>query len=250
MSPRSWLLILGLLASPAAASAVTLEGVTWRLTGLSGQGPEVLAALQRPATARFEAGKVSGFSGCNQFGGEYTVEADRVTLGPLAGTMMACPEPASSFESAFRSAFSGALRYAIAAGQLKLTTASGDVLVFEPEPAPTLEGVGWEVTGFHNGRQAVVSLVAGSRITLSLADGTVSGSAGCNTFRAPYSVQGNAVEIGPAATTRKACAEELMAQERAFLAALESAVSWSVAGGVLDMHRADAERALMATVER
>jgi heat shock protein HslJ len=38
-----------------------------------------------------------------------------------------------------------------------------------------------------------------------------------------------------------------MDQERQFLAALESVVSWAVDGGVLDLHRADGERALMAT---
>jgi hypothetical protein len=41
-----------------------------------------------------------------------------------------------------------------------------------------------------------------------------------------------------------------MAQERAFLAALESAVTWNVDAGVLDMHRADSERAVMANVKK
>ena len=41
-----------------------------------------------------------------------------------------------------------------------------------------------------------------------------------------------------------------MVQEREFLAALESAVTWSVEGGVLDMHRADKERAMFANVKK
>jgi heat shock protein HslJ len=37
-----------------------------------------------------------------------------------------------------------------------------------------------------------------------------------------------------------------MAQERDFLAALESAATWALDGGRLDVHRADGERAFTA----
>ena len=46
-----------------------------------------------------------------------------------------------------------------------------------------------------------------------------------------------------------ACDEPLMIQEREFLAALASAVTWSIDGNVLDMHRADGERAIWAVSE-
>jgi heat shock protein HslJ len=38
-----------------------------------------------------------------------------------------------------------------------------------------------------------------------------------------------------------------MQQEREFLAAVESAVTWAIDMGMLDMHRADGERALIAS---
>jgi heat shock protein HslJ len=237
-------------ASGVSAADKTLEGVSWRLSGLTAKGLQAPAASSRPVTVRFEAGRVSGFSGCNNFMGSYKVDGDRVILGQLAGTMMACPEPQTAIESAFRAAFWGAVRYSIRADQLTLLAESGAVLAFEAEPAPRLEGVTWDVTGFNNDRHAVVGLEAETRISLSFDQGTVSGNAGCNTFRAPYSSDGNRVKIGPAVTTRKACAGERMVQERAFLAALESATAWSLEGGILDMHRADGERALMANVKR
>jgi heat shock protein HslJ len=240
------------IPAPSAHAATTqpLEGVSWRLTGLPGSDAEALSALPRPALTRFEAGRIWGFSGCNNFTGSYTLEADRVMLGQLAGTLMACPEPASWIESTFRAAFAGTLRYAFDGRRLSLTAASGEVLTFEPEPEPRLEGVTWEVTGFNNNRHAVVSPVAGSRISFSFNDGTVAGTAGCNNFRASYSTQGSSIKIGPAATTRRACADELMVQEREFLAALESAVKWGIEGNVLDMHRADQERAIWAGAGR
>ncbi|NDV99743.1 META domain-containing protein [Salipiger sp. PrR002] len=49
-------------------------------------------------------------------------------------------------------------------------------------------------------------------------DGTLSGSAGCNTFTGTWATEEGMLEIGPLATTRKACEPGVMAQEDAFLA--------------------------------
>jgi len=221
------------------------EGRTWRLTTLPGHQAADLAALPRRATIRFAEGRVTGFSGCNLLSGTYKTQGTSVTLS-LASTMMACPEPGLSIERTFVQALKGTLSHAVSGDRLTLTTASGAVLEFEPEPAMTLEGRTWNVTEYNNGRQAVVSLLPDTRLTLSFEKGAVSGQAGCNTFRATYRVQGNRITIGPPAATRKTCAETVMAQERAFLAALGSVARWTIDGGVLDMHRADDERALSA----
>jgi heat shock protein HslJ len=126
------------------------------------------------------------------------------------------------------------------------TTASGATLRFQREPPPQLAGVKWKVTSFNNNRHAVVGVLGESNLTLSFEDGQVSGSAGCNSFHGKYSTEGSQLTLGPLATTRRACEEPLMNQEREFLAALASAVTWSIEGNVLDMHRADGERAIWA----
>jgi heat shock protein HslJ len=226
--------------------SMSLEASAWRLTGLPGRNPGDLAGLERPVLTRFEAGRISGFSGCNNFMGSYTLEDNRVTVGQLAGTLMACPEPANSLDNAFRAAFAGTLRYEITGSQLKLTAASGEILTFEAEPEPKLAGTTWQVTGFNNNRHAVVGPVADAEISLSFDAETVTANTGCNTARASYSTQGSSIQIGTSASTRRMCAEELMIQEREFIAALESAVKWRIDGDVLDMHRADEERAIFA----
>jgi heat shock protein HslJ len=239
---------VGCCRVPAGATSAqpSLEGTTWRLAALTGQTPEALAASPMPLTARFEGGRVSGFSGCNRFTGGYATEEGRLTIGALAGTMMACAPPVMAIEKAFRDAFSGTLRYAVSGSELRLTADSGTVLSFEKDSG-RLEGASWVVTGYNNGRSGVVSPVAGSRITLTFSNGMVSGTAGCNTFRAAYSTEGSRITIQPAVTTRKACGDEVMAQERQFLAALQSSVTFRVEGGTLDMHRQDGERAIHAT---
>ena len=75
----------------------------------------------------------------------------------------------------------------------------------------------------------------------------VTGTAGCNTFRATYTAVADSLAIGPAATTRMACPKDgVMQQEQQFLAALQSATTWAIERNVLDVHRADGERVLMA----
>jgi heat shock protein HslJ len=235
-------------APPAGGSAI--EGTVWRLVGLSGLDPAALADASTVPTLRFEAGRVEGFGGCNRLAGGYAIDGDHVKLGPLAGTMMACPGPASEVEAAFTRALAGTLLFHVAEERLTLAPESdADAkLVFVAAPAPRLEGVTWEVILFNNGRHAVVGLRTDTRLTVSFQDGVAAGHAGCNGFRASYTLEGASLAVGPAAATRKFCAGEgIMEQEREFLAALESATTWAIdARGTLDLHRADGERALMA----
>ncbi len=229
------------------AQAATIEGATWNLVGLPGHESGALGSLRRPVTARFEAGRISGFSGCNRFMGGYTVDRDKLVIGKLAGTMMACPGPEMALEGAFQRALAGAFRYALTDDTLTLMPESGAPLVFRRAAEPRLEGVIWEVTGFNNGRQAVVGTLSGTKLTLSFQEGVVHGQSGCNTFHATFKRDGDRLVIGPTAATRMACAGAgVMQQEREFLAALETAILWTVQDGMLDMHRADGERALTA----
>lgn len=55
------------------------------------------------------------------------------------------------------------------------------------------------------------------------ADGTVNGHAGCNRFSGVVRRTPAGVELGPLATTRRACPEPLMRSEAALLLALETA---------------------------
>jgi heat shock protein HslJ len=236
-------------AKAGGSAPVQLEGATWRLQELPGASSAGLAKLDRPVTVGFESGRLSGFAGCNSFTGGYKSEGGELKIGPVASTQMACPEPGSSIETAFHKALSGTLRYVVDGDDLKVTTAAGETLRFRREPPPQLAGVNWKVTSFNNNRHAVVGVLGSSSITMSFKDGKVAGSAGCNNFNGTYATEGSKLRLGPLATTRRACEEPLMTQEQQFLAALASAVTWSIDGNVLDMHRADGERAIWAVAE-
>jgi putative lipoprotein len=70
--------------------------------------------------------------------------------------------------------------------------------------------------------------VTGSRPpTLRLDNGRATGSAGCNSFSAPYTLSEERIEFGPVASTEMACEAAAMEQERSFLSILAAARSYS-----------------------
>ena len=84
---------------------------------------------------------------------------------------------------------------------------------------------------FVNGRWLVSARldVAGwesSAPSATFADGTVSGSTGCNRFVAQYTLDRDALEIGPIASTRMACPPPADEVERAYLHALGRVAAW------------------------
>ena len=70
--------------------------------------------------------------------------------------------------------------------------------------------------------------------TLLVKDGHVSGSTGCNRFRASYVVTGAAIKIAPVAATKMYCQDRAQV-ERAYLAALETVTAFELSAGKLIM---------------
>lgn len=59
-------------------------------------------------------------------------------------------------------------------------------------------------------------------------DGTLRGEAGCNRVNGTFTLDGGTLKIGRLATTRRACAKAVMAQERRFLDTLRRAAGWKI----------------------
>jgi heat shock protein HslJ len=221
-----------------------LEGVEWHLTESSETSLNVdLTGI----TATFDGSRMSGSSGVNQFGGSYSANADgSFSAGPLVSTLMAGPEPLMRIEAAYLALLDEAESFSVEGDRLTLATGEGKTLTFRAASTPELSGSSWSVTAYNNGKEAVVSVAADSKLTLEFgADGQVSGNAGVNTFSGTYEYDGNTLSLGPLATTRMAGPQELMEQETLYLAALQASVSWEVVNGLLYLR--DAEDALQVS---
>jgi heat shock protein HslJ len=219
-----------------------LEGTHWRLIDLPGHA---LPAGQAP-TLQFEGSRASGSDGCNRFAGPYTRSGTDIQLGPgLASIRMACPDHLQKRADAFARVLGDTRRYRIqttsTGDRLELLGADGAVIASFTAQSQALPGTRWEVTGIHDGRQAVVSVQIGTRVTLAFdGQGRVSGSAGCNRFTARFEAGPGTVRIEAPAATRMACPEPgVMAQEQAFLRALEAARAARIEADQLELRDAD-----------
>jgi heat shock protein HslJ len=103
-------------------------------------------------------------------------------------------------------------------------------------------GTTWQALFYNNGKEAAVSVILGTEITAIFGEnGTLAGSAGCNNYNAAYEIEDSSISIGPAASTRKFCAdpEGTMDQESQYLAALETAATYRLDGDTLELRTAD-----------
>jgi len=235
--------IVGCLPMAATADSSPLDGTAWVLTSLAGRnvsGPAV--------TGRFENGQVGGTDGCNRYGSSYTVTGSSIRIGPKgAATLMACPPEVMKQAEAFAAALAGARTFRIAAGQLELIGADGTVLSTFAAQSQSLAGSSWRATAINNGKEAVVSLVADTTVTISFAsDGKVSGSGGCNNYVSTWKADGNALAFTPPGATRMMCAAPgVMEQEHAFFRALESVATMRMEADRLEMRTAQGALAVM-----
>jgi heat shock protein HslJ len=242
------LLLAACAAMTSSADAPDLNGTAWVLASLPGQ---TLLADAVP-TAQFEGGRVQGTDGCNRYFAPYTRTGSALQVGERGGmTMMACPPAVTRQAEAFMKALTGARSYRVADSRLQLLAADGAVLATLAAQPKSLAGTSWRVTAYNNGRQAVVSTLTGTNLTMAFSnDGRVSGSAGCNTFTGPYTADGGKLSFGPAAATRRMCVqpEGVMEQEQRFLAALRTVATARFEGDRLELRTADG--ALAATLSK
>jgi heat shock protein HslJ len=125
------LLVLMFALAACGNAAPGLTGVTWKLVSY-GPPDQLTAAAPNVETSLVfgEDGKVSGSMGCNQFGGSYETKGDQISFGPLAATLMACPEPAMSQETAVLAILSGTVTYKLDGNSLTLTGQDGSLANF------------------------------------------------------------------------------------------------------------------------
>lgn len=247
MKAMSTFLTLALLASltgggnpaPSAssASALPLALTNWQLTQMVSETGVIHPDPSLRATLRLEGGKVSGFSGCNRYMGRASWQAQRLKVGHLAGTLMACTDPKVGEQE---------LQFLNLLGQVQLYQVSGRTLVLfgkgqqrliftsqasapvttpatanRPMTPATDHSVGgdkmtsdltlpglvgqWRIVGLRLGSQPV-ALTSPGKLQLHVEGGLrLSGSAGCNQLSAVGQLAGQTLTFGPVAATRMLC---------------------------------------------
>lgn len=127
---RFWLLLAlaaALLAGGCGGDddGPPLEGTEWALAS----GVDVPEDAD-PPTLLLEDGNASGFGGCNTFTGGYELDGDSISIGPLAGTLMACELQKMAVEGAYMPALEAADAWSIDGDELVLSSGGEETLRF------------------------------------------------------------------------------------------------------------------------
>lgn len=123
-------LALGVIVLAAGApvpdlsdDTASLAGTSWVLSSLAGEA----APADNPVTLGFEPGfNAGGFDGCNNYRTRYTADGNNIAFGPVAGTLMACPDPATELSQAYQRALAATATYQISVDGLLFSDADGN----------------------------------------------------------------------------------------------------------------------------
>jgi heat shock protein HslJ len=113
-----------------SANQNPLTGTEWNLSGWSLSS---LNPLDFTITAKFTKEEISGNSGINNYSGTYKLGTNGAfSVGQIAGTLMAGPEPAMKAEGAYLTLLGQASSYKMVDGKLILYDKGGnESLIFE-----------------------------------------------------------------------------------------------------------------------
>jgi heat shock protein HslJ/outer membrane protein assembly factor BamB len=217
-----------------------LNETEWVLTSLNGKSP----VKESRITLSFAEGTVTGFAGCNHYGGEYTMVDDGALVIPeIAITAQLCltPKGVMPQEDAYIEALSGAAAYQVMDDRLEVDDAAGEtILVFTLKEEllmdhSALEGIEWQLISW-NGR----SPLEDSTITIAFAAGEISGYAGCRDYAGTYEASGDDIRftsIGMKGLTDLK-PEALLKQEAEYTTNLSLATNYRLIEGGLEIFTA------------
>ena len=132
---KKYLLILLIICLTVSACAAKENGRSivgsWKLTAYGPADSPTPAVPDVEAILNFGTdGTLAGTTGCNQIGGEYRVEGDQITFGPIVSTLIACPDLQMAQEETMLQVLTDTASFKIEGDTLTITN-NDMVLVFE-----------------------------------------------------------------------------------------------------------------------
>ncbi len=222
----------------------SLEHNQWLLDSYVNADGETVMVLPDDVaiTLAIRGNEVSGSAGCNFYFGVATIDGTAINISEIGSTLMLCaPDALMNQETDYLAILATVATYEIEDDQLHLSNAAGDiVLTFAVNEPEALVGTTWVLTSYLVGGDAVAPALPDVEVTAQFdAEGSLKGSAGCNTYSASVTIGDGFLSIGPAVSTRMACApESVMGQESAYLTALENIIFYQIRAD--ELHLLDA----------
>lgn len=219
--------------APALNTTLTSTPWEWVSTTDPAQGTVAVNDPSRYVILFNEDGTAYIKADCNNVQATYTTDNSNISIVTGPSTMMACPP--DSVDSVFLQQLSAAAIYFINGGNLYMDLpADSGTMRFVPQgapiPSPDPEPPAGEADDStlylvsFGPVAAPQALIAGTSITASFVDNTISGFAGCNNYSGTMTPVDDHFTVSGIITTRMLCEQPagVMEQEQAYLAGLET----------------------------
>lgn len=217
-----------------------LVGRTYLSTAaIDGGQPRELVAGTRVSLWFADDGRLVANAGCNTLSGPVQLDGGKLELpGELSMTEMGCDALRHAQDEWLARLLGSSPTWRLDGDELTVTSADAELVLLDrsvAEPDKPIEGTKWLVDTIFTGETAA-SLPAGATAHLTFANGSVTGSTGCNALEGPATISGTSITFGPLTMTRKACPEDLAEVERAMVAVLEGEVPFEIESDQLTLN--------------
>lgn len=117
------LLALFMLAACAGGTSASIAG-QWELVSHGSASSQTPAAEGVDTSIEFKSdGTLGGNVGCNGFGGDYDVDGNTITFGPIVSTLMFCEGPVGEQETTTFNVFFESATFVLDGDTLTITSA-------------------------------------------------------------------------------------------------------------------------------
>lgn len=237
---RLVLLLAGVMALAACGTDTASAGpdITgeWQLASGTALGAELLLPTGTTATLALSGGKANGAAFCNRFFASYEQDGPSFEISDIGSTEMGCEPDVMAAESTYLAALD-VVDTAVLDGADLLLTGPGVELRFGPVPVvpdSALEGTRWVLDTLVDGETA--SSVLGEPLLELAADGTATGTTGCNGWTSTWRQEGDVLALDPLITSIGCDADEsLVVQDAQVTAVLGARPTVAIVGDRLTL---------------
>lgn len=194
-----------------------LNGTSWELAQVSQKGKNVVIPKEAKITINFLENEINGFSGINNYSGDYMVKNNFTLSADVATTLMAGPENLMNIEQNFLDILQSFPKISYNASTLTLSNKK-EVWTFKVLTLnKKLKNTSWKLLNMDGKDVSKLISKNENNITLSFNENGINGNSGINNYFGDYEIVNNNIKVGPLGSTRMAGPENLMKVEREFL---------------------------------
>jgi heat shock protein HslJ len=220
--------------SPNDAGAAAIRGKWLVMSMMNNSNLQEVASLDMYAEFEPDSDRVTGRGTCNRFFGSMKLTGNQLKIGPLAGTMMACPS--MDMEQKMRGLLEQADRFSQDGERLLIQSGSKTLLLLIAYPAGNImldEGMAetntpldmytWNFVEMNDAASTIPLNQLQAKLSFDPLNQKFQGFAGCNRFfgtmTSAAQFNSGSIGLGKVGSTRMACPE--MALEGKILAGLQ-----------------------------